>query len=143
MNLFLFPLPQWEIDAGFAHVVARFHAIEAAPSAPVCEVGKEGDIIEALLAEREIFGGDFLGDDDAGTVCFCLTADEVVRVADFLSGVDVQEIMSRAPEVLAWIIRGGIPDGYLEDLAVCLTDLRDVHVLAARDGLCMVQVWEG
>ncbi|MEV5435736.1 DUF1877 family protein [Streptomyces sp. NPDC052682] len=155
MNMSLFPLSQAEIDAGFDRVLSLFHAAEDADDHgfedAYCDLGEEGDILRQLLlragagdlAEPAVSGGTLLGDDGAGTVCTVLLAGDVARVDGFLSGIRVDDVMRTAPEVLSGIIRGPVPDGYLEDLSEYLADLRDVYGRAARAGLCMAFVYEG
>src|SRR3954447_18855246 len=128
MNISLFPLPEGEIAAGFDAVVSRFCDLEEqsedVPSVPLCDLGEEGDVLRQLLeranvgdmAELMISGGTLLGDDDVGTVCLSLTPNEVTQVDSTLSGIDVDDVMRAAPAVLSPMIRGGIPDGYVEGL---------------------------
>ncbi|MFE2099904.1 MULTISPECIES: DUF1877 family protein [unclassified Streptomyces] len=155
MNISLFPLSEGEITDGFDAVISRFYDVEEQsendPSVPLCDLGEEGDVLQRLLeranvgdlAELMISGGTLLGDDGVGTVCLSLTPDEVLQVDNALSGVDLDEVMRAAPTVLSPMIRGGIPDGYVEDLRDCLEELRGTYRLAAGQGLAMAQVFQG
>ncbi|WP_367321206.1 DUF1877 family protein [Streptomyces sp. HUAS ZL42] len=134
-------------------MVERFRNLESdsEDSDAYCDLGEEGDVIAELLlradagdiAELAVAGGTLLGDDRVGTVCAFLSADEVARVDGFFAGVGVEDIMRSAPEVLSGIIRGGIPDEYLEDLAEYVAELREIYGRAAREGLCMAHIHEG
>lgn len=152
MNVSAFPLSAAEIDFGFDHVIARFRALESDPNlaGEYCDLSEEGGVIGELLAraaggelaESAVAGGRIIGDDNVGTVCALLLAGEVERVNEFFIEVDVDEVMVHAPDVLSGIIRGGIPDGYIEDLGERVTELRDIFRRAGREGLCMVYVHE-
>ncbi|MEU0002924.1 hypothetical protein ABZ079_01100 [Streptomyces sp. NPDC006314] len=152
MNMSLFPLPQAEIQAGFDRVVARCRELAAhGPAEAYCDLGEEGGVLKELLlragvveiTELALFGGALLGDDGAGTICAFLSAGEVQRVDGVLSGIRVDEVMSVAPDVLAGIVVGGIPEGYAEDLGTTLTEVCALYGRAARAGLCMAHLHEG
>jgi hypothetical protein len=151
MNVSLFPLPPWEIDEGFEHVLSRHHALESADAAGLCDLGEDSGVVEQLLlragAADEVLaavsGEKVLGDDGEGTVCTFLKVEEVARIARFFSSVSVDEVMVSAPEVLSGILRGGIPTGCLDDLRGTLDDLWKLYGLADRKGLCVAQVYEG
>jgi hypothetical protein len=153
LNLSLFPLSAVEIDFGFEGVVARFRALESEDESAgqFCDLGEEGEAVENLLlgagagdlAGLAVSGGDVLGDDRAGTLCTHLSVEDVRRVSAFLAGVSVESVMARAPEFLSGVIRGMVPQGYLEDLAEYVIELRDIFRRADREGLCMVHIYEG
>ncbi len=156
MNVSLFPLPEGEAAAGFDTVVARFHDLEERseddPSAPLCDLGEDGDVLRQVLERADfkdlaglmISGGRPVGDDGVGTVCLSLAPDEVTRVDGTLSGIDLDDVMRAAPAVLSPMFRaGGIPEGYEDGLRDCLEELRAVYRLAAGRGLAVAQVFQG
>ncbi|NEA64610.1 DUF1877 family protein [Streptomyces sp. SID12488] len=151
MNVSLFPISGREIEAGFGRVISRFYLLESDDSAALCDLGDDSGVIEKLLQQvnagdnviSAVSGGSLLGDDGAGTFCTFLSAEEVAGVSQFLSSLPVLDVMRQAPEVLSGIIRGRIPVGYLEDLEGTLIDLWEVYDLAAREALCVAQVYEG
>ncbi len=151
MNVSLFALPRHEVHGGFEQVLSRWRALEDDESDDLCDLGEDANVVERLLeragagegALSAVSGETVLGDDGVGTVCTVLSPQEVVGVADFIASVDVDEVMRNAPDVLSGIIRGGIPVGYLEDLHETLDALWRLYGSAARDGLCVAQVFEG
>ncbi|MGV9277617.1 hypothetical protein [Streptomyces griseosporeus] len=159
MNLSLFPVSVAQVDDGWNQVIALFRAAkdvaEAGDERSYCDLGEEGEIVRDLLvrahvgqvnarecAEMAVSGGEILGD-DAGTVCAVLAPGDVARVDQFLSHLDVREVMLVAPEVLSGVIRGAVPEEYLEDISQCLTEMRDIYSRAARTGSCVAQIYEG
>ncbi|WP_330288847.1 hypothetical protein [Streptomyces sp. NBC_00576] len=151
MNVSLFPISGREIEDGFGLVISRFHVLESNDSTVLCDLGDDSGVIEKLLQQinasdgviSAVSGGSLLGDDGAGTFCTFLSAEEVAEVSQFFSSVPVRDVMQQAPEVLSGIIRGRIPAGYLEDLEATLIDLWRIYDLAAREALCVAQVYEG
>ncbi|MDX3614170.1 MULTISPECIES: hypothetical protein [Streptomyces] len=151
MNISLFPVSAMDVSSGFERVINHFHLMESDPAVDLCDLGEDGDIIEQLLlrakageiAELAVSGGTVLGDDEVGTVCMFLSGVEVELVAQFFSSVSSEEVMRGAPDVLSSVIRGAIPEGYMDGLRKSLADLWHVYDIAARQGLCVAQVYEG
>ncbi|WP_146238408.1 hypothetical protein [Streptomyces sp. Act143] len=152
MNVSVFPVAATDIDSGFDHVISQFRSLESEGDAGEwCDLGEDAGVVEELLiqagggeiARLAVAGGSILGDDNFGTVCSVLLVDEVARVSGFFAEVDLDGVMGRAPEVLAGILRGGIPVGYLDDLAESVAELRQIFGLAQREGLCVAHIYEG
>ncbi|WP_405535651.1 YfbM family protein [Streptomyces sp. NBC_00075] len=151
MNVSLFPLSTEEVLSGFDWVISRFQDLESDASEVICDLGEDGGVVESFFARigasdvaaLAVSGGALLGDDDFGTACTFLTAGQVKEVNEFLSSISVREVMGVAPDVLNGVIRGGIPDGYLDDLETSLIDFWKVYELAARGDMCVAQICEG
>ncbi|WP_330266582.1 hypothetical protein [Streptomyces griseorubiginosus] len=150
----LFPLAAAETVAGFDHVVARLRELEAGAASPYghCDLGEEAGVVEELLlragagelASLAAFGGDVLGDDGVGTVCTLLSVDEVVRGHGFLAAVGIEALTGGIADVLAATIAGGrVPHGYADEVAELVGELTRLFETAARDGLCLVYLFEG
>lgn len=152
MNVALLSLSPAETDAGFDHVVARFHALESGDESPhgFCDLGKEAAVVEELLlragagelASLAAFGGAVLGDDGVGTACTLLSVDEVTRVHAFLTAVGTG-LTAHLADVLSATVRGEVPDGYADDLTELVGELHGLFESAARDGFCVVHLYEG
>ncbi|MFJ6387682.1 hypothetical protein ACIQJT_08785 [Streptomyces sp. NPDC091972] len=146
-------MPTTETGAGFDQVVARFRAPEAGDASPwgSCDLGEEAGVVEELLLRADAgelaglaaYGGTVLGDDRAGTVCTLLSADEVVRVHEFLAAVGTAGVTDRMADVLDATVRGGVPYGYADDLTELVDELTALFASAARNGLCVVHLHEG
>ncbi|NEC86477.1 hypothetical protein [Streptomyces sp. SID12501] len=151
MNVSLFPLPVQEVLSGFGWVVSRFQALRQDESAEVCDLGEDSGIVESFFARIEagdvaklaVSGGALLGDDGFGMVCSYLTVSQVREVSELLSYLDLRQVMGAAPEVLEGVIRGRIPEGYLDDLKSTLIDLWKIYETASRGDMCIVQIYEG
>ena len=151
MNVSLLSLPPAEIRAGFDKVLARFAVGESDVESPFafCDLGKEAAVVEELLlragagelAGLAAFGGAVLGDDGAGTACTLLSVDEVTRVHAFLTTTGTG-LTAHLTDVLSATVRGDVPYGYADDLIELLGELRGLFESAARDGLCVVHLYE-
>ncbi|MEH0423190.1 DUF1877 family protein [Streptomyces sp. B21-083] len=150
MNISLVPISVTDAVGGFQQIVSRFRA-DSESSVDSCGLGEEGDVIQNLLshvysgeiAEAVVFGKTLLGDDGVGTVCALLSVGEVQEVAEALGSVSVQEVMSYAPRYLSGVIRGEIPNGYLEYLEQTVIEVCEIYRFASREGMCMAQIYEG
>ncbi|MFF7290179.1 RNA-binding protein [Streptomyces griseorubiginosus] len=152
MNVSLLSLPPAEIRAGFDQVLARFAVGESDVESPFafCDLGKEAAVVEELLlragagelAGLAAFGGAVLGDDGAGTACTLLSVDEVTRVHAFLTTTGTG-LTAHLADVLSATVRGDAPYGYADDLIELLGELRGLFESAARDGFCVVHLYEG
>ena len=152
MKVSLLSLPPAETSAGFDHVVARFHEAESGAESPYgfCDLGKETGVVEELLlragagelAGLATFGGTVLGDDGVGTACTVLSVDEVRQVHGFLTAAGTG-LTAHIADVLAATVRGEVPYGYADDLTELVRELEDLFESAARDGFCVVYLYEG
>ncbi|WP_430379438.1 hypothetical protein [Streptomyces sp. B1-3] len=151
MNVSLLSLPPAETRAGFDKVLARFAVGESDVESPFsfCDLGKEAAVVEELLlragagelAGLAAFGGAVLGDDGAGTACTLLSVDEVTRVHAFLTTTGTG-LTAHLTDVLSATVRGDVPYGYADDLIELLGEWRGLFESAARDGLCVVHLYE-
>ncbi len=152
MNISLLSLPPAETRAGFDQVLACFSARESGNRSPFafCDLGEEAAVVEELLlragagelAGLAAFGGAVLGDDGVGTACTLLSVEEVTRLHAFLTTTGTS-LTAHLADVLSVTVRGDVPYGYADDLIELVGELHGLFETAARDGFCVVHLYEG
>ncbi|MEU9152321.1 DUF1877 family protein [Streptomyces sp. NPDC048417] len=117
-----------------------------------CFLGREWEVLEQILLAQgpeeisslAITMGDLLGDDDLGTACFHLPPDEVAVAARFLAAIDAERsVADHADEIARTFRHGGIPAGYLENLARYLEQVRDLYTAADQAGEGVAKLVQG
>lgn len=151
MDMTLRRISAADADKGFRHVVSGFSG-ERGGVEDECFLGREWEVLEQILLAQgpeeisslAITMGDLLGDDDLGTACFHLPPDEVAVAARFLAAIDAERsVADHADEIARTFRHGGIPAGYLENLARYLEQVRDLYTAADQAGEGVAKLVQG